>query len=127
MPLTYGSEHRTAIDSRRIRGHGAGAGARLADGERRRSRRVEAAVTVFAALMVTVHVVPETVSHPLQPAKVDPPAAVAVRVTLVPLLYGSEQSAPQLIPAGLELTVPAAGARLADREDELRRCGRKWR
>ena len=27
------------------------------------------AVTVLAALMVTVHVVPETESHPLQPAK----------------------------------------------------------
>ena len=36
--------------------------------------------------MVTVHVVPETVLHPLQPAKVDPPAALAVRVTFVPLL-----------------------------------------
>jgi hypothetical protein len=35
--------------------------------------------------MVTVHVVPETVSHPLQPAKVDPLATLAVRVTLVPL------------------------------------------
>ena len=44
------------------------------------------AVTVFAALMVTVHVAPETVLHPLQLAKVDPPAALAVRVTLVPLL-----------------------------------------
>jgi len=56
--------------------------------------------------MVTVHVTPETVLHPLQPASVDPPAAVAVRVTLVPLAYGSEQSVPQLIPDGLELTVP---------------------
>jgi len=44
------------------------------------------AVTVLAALMVTVHVVPETVLHPLQLAKVDPPAALAVSVTLVPLL-----------------------------------------
>ena len=44
------------------------------------------AVTVLAAFMVTVHVAPETVSHPLQPANVDPPAALAVSVTLVPLL-----------------------------------------
>jgi hypothetical protein len=43
------------------------------------------AVTARAASMVTVHAVPETVSHPLQPAKVDPLAALAVRVTLVPL------------------------------------------
>jgi hypothetical protein len=44
------------------------------------------AVTVLAALMVTVHVVPETESHPLQPANVNGKAALAVRVTLVPLL-----------------------------------------
>ena len=44
------------------------------------------AVTVLAAFIVTVHVGPDTVSHPLQPAKVDPPAALAVSVTLVPLL-----------------------------------------
>jgi len=64
------------------------------------------AVAVLAALMVTAHVVPETVSHPLQPANVAPPTVVAVKVTLVPLLYGSEQSVPQLIPGGLELTLP---------------------
>ena len=44
------------------------------------------AVTDRAALMVTVQVVPEAVSQPLQPVKVDPPAVVAVRVTVVPLL-----------------------------------------
>jgi hypothetical protein len=36
--------------------------------------------------MVTEHVVPETVLQPLQLPKVDPPAALAVKVTLVPLL-----------------------------------------
>jgi hypothetical protein len=46
---------------------------------------VNVAVTDFAALMVTVHVVPEVMSHPLQLAKVDPLAALAVRVTVVPL------------------------------------------
>jgi hypothetical protein len=35
--------------------------------------------------MVTVHVVPETVSHPVQPPNVEPPPALAVSVTLVPL------------------------------------------
>src|SRR2546430_175867 len=34
--------------------------------------------------MVTVHVVPATVSHPLQPIKIDRVAGAAVRVTLVP-------------------------------------------
>jgi hypothetical protein len=67
---------------------------------------LKVAVTVLAALMVTVHVAPDTVLHPLQLAKVAPLTAVAVRVTLVPLLYGSEQSLPQLIPAGFELTLP---------------------
>src|SRR5207245_9731995 len=42
-------------------------------------------VTNFAALMVTVQVVPETVSHPLQPLNVDALAGLAVRITLVPL------------------------------------------
>jgi len=36
--------------------------------------------------MVTVQLVPETVSHPLQPLNVDALAGLAVRITLVPLL-----------------------------------------
>ena len=48
--------------------------------------RVKVAVTDRAALMVTVQVVPETVSQPLQLVNVDPPAALAVRVTAVPLV-----------------------------------------
>ena len=46
---------------------------------------LKVAVTVFADVMATVHVVPDTVLHPLQFANVDPPAALAVRVTFVPL------------------------------------------
>jgi hypothetical protein len=46
---------------------------------------VKVAVTDFAAFMVTVHVVPEMMSHPLQLAKVDPLAWLAVSVTDVPL------------------------------------------
>src|SRR5205807_2509007 len=41
------------------------------------------AVTTFAAFMVTVQVVPVTVSHPFQLAKIDPAAGVAVSVALV--------------------------------------------
>jgi len=46
---------------------------------------VKVALTDFAAVIVTVHVAPETVSHPLQPLNVDPLAGLAVRVTLMPL------------------------------------------
>ena len=46
------------------------------------------------------------VKSPLQPAKVEPVASVAVKVTVVPLAYEAEQVLPQLIPAGLLLTVP---------------------
>jgi hypothetical protein len=68
--------------------------------------RLKAAVAVLPELTVTVHVAPETVSHPLQPAKVESLAALAVKVTTVPLAKDSEQSVPQLIPGGLEVTVP---------------------
>ena len=65
------------------------------------------AVTVVADAMIVVVQVPVP-EHPPpdQPVNVEPPAGVAVRVTDVPLLYGSEQSAPQFMPAGLLVTVP---------------------
>ena len=44
---------------------------------------LKVAVTFFAAFMVTA-ADPVPVQAPLQPAKVLPPAGVAVRVTLVP-------------------------------------------
>ncbi len=43
---------------------------------------------------------------PLQPAKVDPPVAVAVSMTELPLVKFALQVPPQLIPAGALLTVP---------------------
>jgi hypothetical protein len=43
---------------------------------------------------------------PLQPVKVEPALAAAVRVTTVPEAYASVQSVPQLTPAGEEVTVP---------------------
>jgi len=64
------------------------------------------AVTDLAALMVRVQVVPEAVSQPSQPMKMERKLGVAVRVTVVPLLKEAEQVAPQLIPGGLEVTVP---------------------
>jgi hypothetical protein len=44
------------------------------------------AVTLRAAVMLTAQVVPLPVQAPLQPAKVDPVAGAADRVTLVPLV-----------------------------------------
>ncbi len=46
---------------------------------------VNVAVTLRPRLMVTVHV-PVPVQAPLQPVKVEPVAAAAVRVTLVPVV-----------------------------------------
>ena len=43
-------------------------------------------MTDRAELIVTVQVVPETVSQPLQPVNTLPKAGVAVRVTVVPLV-----------------------------------------
>ena len=46
---------------------------------------VKLAVTVRAAVTVTVHAVPETESHPVHPPKSEPVFAAAVSVTVVPL------------------------------------------
>lgn len=55
--------------------------------------------------MTTEHV-PVPVQPPLHPAKVDPPVAVAVSVTELPLVKLAVQAVPQLIPAGELVTVP---------------------
>lgn len=49
---------------------------------------------------------PETVSHPVQLVNADSMFGVAVRVTTTLLAYEAEQVVPQLIPAGLDVTVP---------------------
>jgi len=67
------------------------------------------AVTDRAEFMATVQVAPETESHPLQPVCSNP--GLAVSVTTVSMAYGSEQSLPQLMPCGLEATVPSPLAR----------------
>src|SRR5260370_37569998 len=67
---------------------------------------VKVAVTVVAALRVTVQApVPEQ-PPPLQPLKVEPVAGVAVSVTAVPPAKGAGQVVPQGIPAGVLGTGP---------------------
>jgi hypothetical protein len=67
--------------------------------------RVNAAVTLWAWLMLTVHD-PAPVQAPLQPVKVEPASGIASRVTLVPLAKLALQAVPQFMPAGLEATIP---------------------
>jgi len=65
------------------------------------------AVTVVAVFIGTVQeFVPEQ-PPPDQPTRVTPASGVAVRVTGVPVLATTEQTEPQLMPAGFEVTVPA--------------------
>src|SRR5512134_3397213 len=64
------------------------------------------AVTVVAAVRVTVQVPVPVHPPPLQPVNVEPVAAVAVRVTAVPPAKVPEQLEPQLIPDGSLITVP---------------------
>ncbi len=67
--------------------------------------RLKVATTVSAEFMVTVHVaVPD--EQPIHPANVDPDAGDAVSVTIVPLLKGAIQVAPQLMDPSLLVTVP---------------------
>jgi hypothetical protein len=63
-------------------------------------------VTVVATVIDTVHVPVLEQPPPDQPANVEVGSVAAVSVTLVPWLYVSAQSVPQLIPAGMLVTVP---------------------
>src|SRR5687767_11688836 len=64
------------------------------------------AVTVLSASAVTVQsaLLPEH-PPPLHMPTVEPEFAVAVNLTLVPVLKDSSQSEPQLMPDGVEATV----------------------
>lgn len=75
------------------------------------------AVTLRVAVMARAQVVAVPVQAPLQPVKVEPAAGLAVSVTLVPVLKLAAQldavtpaavGVAQLMPAGLEDTVPEA-------------------
>jgi hypothetical protein len=67
---------------------------------------VNVAVTEALPVNVTLQV-PVPVQAPDQPANVEPAFGTAVSVTMVPLVKLALHVAPQLIPAGLLVTVPA--------------------
>jgi hypothetical protein len=64
------------------------------------------AVTVVSPLSVTLHAAVPLQPPPFHPENVEPEAAAAVRVTLVPATTVSVQSLPHVIPVGVLLTVP---------------------
>ena len=65
-------------------------------------------MALVAADTVTMQVVCVPLQAPLQPVKLAPVATDAVSVTMVPMPKFSEQSLPQLMPAGDDVTVPKA-------------------
>jgi len=67
---------------------------------------INVAVTDWAAFIVTTQLPVPVHPAPLQPVNTEPPAGVAVNVTEVPLANDAVHVAPQLIPAGLLVTVP---------------------
>jgi hypothetical protein len=67
---------------------------------------VNVAVTLVFEVRVTTQVPVPVQPPPDQPENVDPAAGVADNVTDVPLVNGAEQVEPQLMPAGLLVTVP---------------------
>ena len=64
-------------------------------------------MTVVLAPSVTVHGLVPVQPPPLQPVKVKPAAGVAVSATAVPLANKAEHVAPQAIPTGALVTLPA--------------------
>src|SRR5690242_9311150 len=64
------------------------------------------AITAVAALTVTVHGFDWPAQAPFHLENTDGVVGVAVSVTTVPFTKRSEQSEPQLIPTGLDVTAP---------------------
>ncbi len=65
------------------------------------------ATTVWAVLIVTGQGCVPVHGPAVQPTKVDPGAAIAVKVTVLPVANDAAHVGPQSIPAGLLVTVPA--------------------
>jgi len=71
--------------------------------------KANVALTLWAALIVTVQVLVVPVQPPpLQPVKSEPAAGAAVKVTMVPLVNEAAHAVPQEMPAGALVTVPVA-------------------
>jgi len=68
--------------------------------------RLNVAVTLLLLFIAKVQVEEVPEQAPDQPAKTEPEAAVAVKVTEVPVVKEALQVVPQLIPEGLLVTVP---------------------
>src|SRR5262245_10528705 len=81
--------------------------------------KANVAVTLWAALIVTVQGLVVLVQPPLQPVNVEPAVGVAVNVTAVPLSNGAEQVVPQERPTGLLVTVPLPAPALETVKVEL--------
>ena len=64
------------------------------------------ALTARDELRLTVQLVPEVESHPLQLPNVDEPDGEAVKVMLVPDAKSAEHVAPQLMPDGELVIIP---------------------
>jgi hypothetical protein len=67
---------------------------------------LKVAVTLRLEPRVRVHVAPELESHPDHPAKLEPPAATALRLTAAPAGSVEVQVLPQSIPFPLTLPEP---------------------
>ena len=94
--------------------------------ERVRCLSVKVAVTVVAAVTVTSQgSVPEQ-PPPDQPVKSALARGAAVRVTTEPWVTVSVQSPPQLMPAGVELTVPSPVPSLTMSRSYWRRSNWAW-
>jgi hypothetical protein len=67
---------------------------------------VKTAVVLRSSVIASVQVAAVPLQAPVQPVKVEPAAVAAVSVTDVPLATLNEQVAPQVMPAGVLVTVP---------------------
>ena len=67
---------------------------------------VKFAVTVWSALITTIHEPVPLQPPPLQPVNVEPPVGAAVRATVLPFGKSETQVAPHEMPLGLLVTVP---------------------
>ena len=76
------------------------------------TRGIKVAVTAVLAFSATVQVPVPVHGKPLHPANTEPGDAAAVRITVVPAVNAAVHAVPQLMPLGLEVTVPVPAPEL---------------